>query len=538
MTTSRANTSGAKGRGRGREVALTEIDLRILDLLCAQRVLTSAQLAALLPETPARTLRYRCNRLAGDGLLGRTRPYRERGSAPHHLWPTRRGEALIGGEPPPRGGERREPNPLFLAHAAGLSEIYVALETSLPEGAELIGFEREAEARETFKARLTGEGRAIAPDAFIEIAAADGRRLLAFIELDMGTMSHRQLKKKAAGYGEYDRAGAWRERHRFCPALLFVTTTEKRARSFLSMSRKEVGRYGQLVVCVCDLARRLGSLPTGTPWLVDEEGEPRDLLAALREARRPYDEEIARREAERRREDEERERLRTDPEALRSHLREWNRRNPTGEEDPPLITALKATFERTGEMNEIEREALLAHAALLADPIAMRVGERMADAEEQAALRRLVKYRRSTQREHVDDLRERCGDGPALRRADKRIAAGEVLYDRELEALRREAEGDGKARAEQERLRDAYLAWREGEARRLAKAQGLLGRIRNRSRTFLDGVDRRALRRCKHCEEIAYPNAERTRGRHVAERCHYCGVVLPDPGPAEEYRPC
>ena len=538
MTTSRADTSGAKRRGTGREVALTEIDLRILDLLCAQRVLTSAQLAALLPETPARTLRYRCNRLAGDGLLGRTRPYRERGSAPHHLWPTRRGEALISGEPPPRGGERREPNPLFLAHAAGLSEIYVALETSLPDDAELIAFEREAEARETFEARLTGEGRAIAPDAFIEIAAADGRRLLAFIELDMGTMSHRQLKKKAAGYGEYGRAGAWRERHRFCPALLFVTTTEKRARSFLSMSHKEVGRYGQLVVCVCDLARRLGSLPTGTPWLVDEEGEPRNLLGALGEARRPYDEEIARREAERRREDEERERLRTDPEALRSHLREWNRRNPTGKEDSPRVTALKATVERTGEMNEIECEGLLAFGALLADPLAVRSGDREATPEEKAALDRLFKYRRSIQREQVDDLRERCGDGPALRRADKRIAAGEVLYDRELEALRCEAEGDGKAHAEQERLRDSYLAWREEEARRLAKAQGLLGRVRNRPRTFLDGVDRRALRRCKHCEEIAYPDAETTRGRHVAERCHYCGVVLPDPGPAEEYRPC
>lgn len=43
---------------------------------------------------PPRTLRYRCNRLSKLGLLGRTRPYRERGSAPHHIWPTRRGEAM------------------------------------------------------------------------------------------------------------------------------------------------------------------------------------------------------------------------------------------------------------------------------------------------------------------------------------------------------------------------------------------------------------------------------------------------------------
>ena len=100
-------------------------------------MLTQTQLAAISAGVPARTLRYRCNRLARNGLLGRTRPYRERGSAPHHLWPTRRGEAMACGGPPPRGGERHEPNPLFLAHAAGLSEIYVALKTSLPDGFKL-----------------------------------------------------------------------------------------------------------------------------------------------------------------------------------------------------------------------------------------------------------------------------------------------------------------------------------------------------------------------------------------------------------------
>jgi hypothetical protein len=95
------------------------------------------------PEIQPRTLRYRTARLAKLGLLGRTRPYRERGSAPHHLCPTRKGEAIAEGEPSPRGGERREPNPLFLAHAAAISELYVALKTGLPEGLRLAGFERE-----------------------------------------------------------------------------------------------------------------------------------------------------------------------------------------------------------------------------------------------------------------------------------------------------------------------------------------------------------------------------------------------------------
>ncbi|MBS1884507.1 MAG: replication-relaxation family protein, partial [Actinobacteria bacterium] len=152
---------------------LSNLDHRILALLSRHRVLTQNQLAAIVPEVPARTLRYRCARLADHGLAGRSRPYRERGSAPFHLWPTRRGEAIVVGGPPPRGGERREPNPLFLAHAAGLSEVYVALATTLPEGIALARFEREGEAREPFTVEGRRE-RAIAPDALIEIADAEG----------------------------------------------------------------------------------------------------------------------------------------------------------------------------------------------------------------------------------------------------------------------------------------------------------------------------------------------------------------------------
>ena len=150
--------SGARrstGRRLAREPALSDLDLRILKLLSRHRVMTQTQLAAVSPGTPIRTLRHRCARLAGAGLVGRTRPYRERGSAPNHLWPTRKGEALACGGPPPRGGERREPNPLFLAHAAGLTEVWVALETTLPDGVQLARFGREAEAREPFTVPAT-----------------------------------------------------------------------------------------------------------------------------------------------------------------------------------------------------------------------------------------------------------------------------------------------------------------------------------------------------------------------------------------------
>jgi len=111
----------AGARSSAGNPSLSDLDHRILDLLSSLRVLTLPQLATISPEIPSRTLRYRTARLAKHGFVGRTRPYRERGSAPHHLWPTRKGEAIAKGEAPPRGGERREPNPLFLAHAAGLA---------------------------------------------------------------------------------------------------------------------------------------------------------------------------------------------------------------------------------------------------------------------------------------------------------------------------------------------------------------------------------------------------------------------------------
>jgi hypothetical protein len=130
----------------------------------------------------------------------------------------------------------------------------------------------------------------------------------------------------------------------------------------------------------------------------------------------------------------------------------------------------------------------------------------------------------------VGELAERYGEGPALRRARKRLEAGELLDHHELSwGLAGEGRRDGEARTRQGRLRKDYLGWREQKARRLAKAQGIAGRLRNGPETFLDEVDRRALRFCRSCEEIAYPDPERASHErsarpHVAGRCHFCAA--------------
>jgi|GEM_PF-6873068 len=164
---------------------LGEADRRLLAVLCAHRVVRQDQLERLLPDIPQRTLRYRTRRLHDLGLMGRTRPYRERGSAPNHHWPTRRADCMMNGDPIPRGGEREQPNPLFLAHAAALTELYVTLTAEGPNaGLSLFDYRREADAREPFK--HLGKQRALAPDAMVILIDKRERKLGAFVEIDLG----------------------------------------------------------------------------------------------------------------------------------------------------------------------------------------------------------------------------------------------------------------------------------------------------------------------------------------------------------------
>jgi hypothetical protein len=59
-------------------------------------------------------------------------------------------------------------------------------------GLALRGFRREGDARELFRA--LGPERALAPDALPDLEDEQGVQLLAFVELDLGTMSRPRLK--------------------------------------------------------------------------------------------------------------------------------------------------------------------------------------------------------------------------------------------------------------------------------------------------------------------------------------------------------
>ena len=153
----------------------------------------------------------------------------------------------------------------------------------------------------------------------------------------------------------------------------------------------------------------------------------------------------------------------------------------------------------------------------------------------------MVAHHRAGQLARLDEVAGRFGEGPKVRQKRRWLEGGELLSADSLDGLPRDGEQDRESAAEQERLRENYLRWREAEATRLGKLHGFIARRRTGHDAFLAEVDRGALRRCSRCEEIAYPDTQRKPRpggrRHVAGRCHFCGAGVLSELPAEGVRP-
>jgi len=525
--------------------SLTDTDRRLLTLLSEQRVLTQTQLERLLHDVPARTLRYRSERLTKLGLVGRSRPYRDKGSAPFHYWPTRVSDAFVRGEPAPRGGERAEPNPQFLHHAERLSELYVLLAVQAPTvGLRLHAFKREGEAREVFRA--DGRERALAPDALIHLHDQDGRGLLAFVELDMGTMSHARLKTKAAGYAAYAAKTAWTEQHPFCPCLLFLTSTETRAIAFLKILSGQLDRHGRgnyysrhyfewFAAAACAHSREPERPLVEACW--DDltlAGGGLTLTDCLNKARIAYDARRAKEEADERAREAKRARLRSRPEALRAHLIEKHLRlhahlDQFGTAGAAALELLLASRE---DMNDIERDAFAAvvHQLDTEDVLEIKakpepVPPTVRDLD---AIDLLADSYRRRQRARIDELARRYGLGPQLRHHQHQLDRGEPLSTYSVEGLEAAAKRDQESRREQQRLRVDYLERRVQEGRARKHQLGVAARLAHGHAALHSVIDRDRLRVCNRCDEIAYP-AGLGRDRYgspiykAAERCHFCG---------------
>ena len=502
-------------------VALAEIDQRLLGVLCTHRVVRQDQLCRLFPEIPERTLRYRTRRLHDLGLAGRTRPYRDHGSAPNHHWPTRRADRLMRGQPVPRGGERKQPNPIFLAHTATLTELYVALSTgAAADGLSLHVYHREA--REPFTD--TSKERVLAPDATVTLTDPQGRKLSAFVEIDLGTMSHTRLRAKAELYAAYASSNAWRERHPFLPALLFLTTTDIRAAKFLKALARSLSygprRRGRraFVAGGAGIAWTPQRL-LAEPCLTNLDGNPGlTLLDILNAAREPHEQVLAYWRERREAEEEERRHLCEEPVAMREHLRHYEHTldsyfQALGE---PGVNAIKLLLAANTAPLPGERGALRAIARDLGEALA-EPGEAVdpPGAEVLSEVALLIDDYRATQTKQVRALAASHGEGPSLRRVWDQLREGGLLDPTALGQLPQDAEHDAAGRREQHERRDAYLNWREQTARQLARKAGPLGRLTNRPEDFHAQLDRERLKVCGRCHEIDLPASPRRRRRRL-----------------------
>jgi hypothetical protein len=535
-----ANASGGQGRvvrPRRRSAPsiapLAEIDQRLLAVLCTHRVVTQAQLGRLFPDMPERTLRYRTRRLHELGLAGRSRPYRDQGSAPNHHWPTRRADCLMRGDPAPRGGERSQPNPIFLAHTAALTDLYVRLSTEAHRARLAVQqYRREGEARETFDS--AGKTRALAPDAMVILAHDDGRKFGAFIEIDLGTMSHTRLRAKAELYAAYAASEAWRGRHLFLPALLFLTTTDTRAIRFLDSLARALS-YGPrrstrraFVAGAAGIAWTPSRLLSDTCLADLDQNTGLTLIEILGAARVPYEQALAHRQQQEEADETRRRQLREDPEAMRKLLADHTHAlnayvqalGPTGERAVELLQ----TSIDTPSANERDALRAIAHdlGQALPEPQAHELRAPGAAVRSEIAL--LVEHYRAAQSQRVTTLAARHGVGPSLRRAGDVLRDGGLLDRITHSQLPGDAEHDGAGRHEQRKRHDAYLDWREQAARGLARSAGPLGRLTHRAEDFYPQLDHERLRICGRCAETIYPPDPGTSNPSYPDSpsCHYC----------------
>jgi hypothetical protein len=466
VSADRARVVRARRRHDLAAATLGDADRRLLTVLCAHRVVRQDQLERLLPDVPQRTLRYRTHRLHDLGLMGRTRPYRERGSAPNHHWPTRRADCMMNGDPVPRGGERTQPNPLFVAYAAALTELYVTLAVEgSSAGLSLLDYRREGEAREPFE--LLEKKRALAPDVTVVLADEQESQLYAFVELDLGTMSHTRLRQKADLYAAYTTANDWQDRHLFLPAFLFLTTTGTRARRFLVALQSAIAhnqrpyRRRTLVAGAGALALQPSQLLDGRCLATVEGDEPVALLDVLNAARAPY-EQIQRTNQKRRETlDRKRVQLREDPVAARDALRRFQDSRHSyleelGSAARQAIAILIASTKSPLPREQAVLKALVGDLEdVLVQPGFFQPPTPSADAKREAAL--LARFYREHQLRLVEELAARHGEGPCLRQARRVLDEGELIAHHNIESLPGAATNDATARGEQRRLELAYV---------------------------------------------------------------------------------
>ena len=155
-----------------------------------------------------------------------------------------------------------------------------------------------------------------------------------------------------------------------------------------------------------------------------------------------------------------------------------------------------------------ERQGAAGTRGSVCDPLHLQLADRKPSPEERAALEGLASHYRSEQLLLIGELAERFGEGPALRNARERIEAGELLGAADSSWLKQKAEEDQRSRAEQQRLRGAYLGRREAGGQAAGEGPGPRGTPSQGAGGFPRGDRSELPSPLPDCEETAYPDPE------------------------------
>ncbi|MFC0533317.1 replication-relaxation family protein [Phytohabitans kaempferiae] len=253
----------------------------LLVLLHQHRVMTTDQLARAT-GTPERTVRYRLDQLHDARLVECVRPGREAGSAPRHWWLRPAGARLVSGTAAADG----RPSGMFVAHAAAITEVWLAMK----EQVEVTGWLTDrAGWQEWERAGLWSSSRfRLTPDAVARVTLHDAANVVAFIEVDLATMTQTLLKQKLARYLAYVEDRAWEGVYPHCPPLLLLTTTATRAATFARTATQVIGEpfapddpAAGLVVAACGLVRQPARAVIEPCWMLPEAAAAELTLAEI-----------------------------------------------------------------------------------------------------------------------------------------------------------------------------------------------------------------------------------------------------------------
>jgi transcription initiation factor IIE alpha subunit len=260
----------------------------LLVLLNQHRVMTTNQLARAT-GTPERTARYRLDQLHDAGLVAYARPGRESGSAPRHWWLRPTGARLVAGTAAAEG----KPSAMFSAHAAAITEVWLALTEHGPaHGIQVVDWLTDRAGWQEWEAGTYWSRRyRLTPDAVAHVQMPDGSSAVAFIEVDLATMTQTLLKEKVARYLAYAADRAWEGVHPYCPPMLLLTTTATRAATFVRAAGQLIAQREDrlpfedpadvLVVTACGHVRNPARAITEACWKVPDAAAAELTLADL-----------------------------------------------------------------------------------------------------------------------------------------------------------------------------------------------------------------------------------------------------------------